>query len=158
TGNQKGVEHFMRTYYLHAATINRFADEIIERCLERRQSYRVIGRFRTRQIRPGVVISGGVLAITGVELLQEDPSNLIRIFADAQSHGVAISNSTKRLVRANLDLMTDSQRRDPRMVAAFFDVLRGKHNVYETLLDMHRVGVLGAFLPEFGALLCMVLH
>src|SRR6185295_7097296 len=30
--------------------------------------------------------------------------------------------------------------------------------VYETLLDMHHVGVLGAFLPEFGHLLCMVLH
>jgi len=158
TATQKGVELFMRTYYLHAATINRFADEIIERCLERRQPYSLIGRFRTRAIRPGVVISGGVLAITGVDLLQEDPSNLMRIFADAQGHAVPISNATKRLVRANLDLMTDAQRRDPRMVEAFFDILRGKHNAYETLLDMHRVGVLGAFLPEFGALLCMVLH
>ena len=33
TAHGKGVEHFMRTYYLHAATINRFADEIIERCV-----------------------------------------------------------------------------------------------------------------------------
>src|SRR5207244_6666897 len=65
---------------------------------------------------------------------------------------------TKRLVRANLDLMNDAQRRDPQTVAAFFGVLRAKHRVYETLLDMHRVGVLGAFLPEFGNLLCMVLH
>src|SRR5207247_5550106 len=64
----------------------------------------------------------------------------------------------KRLLRAHLDLMDDARRRDPQMVAAFFEVLRGKRKIYETLLDMHRVGVLGAFLPEFGALLCMVLH
>ncbi len=154
----KGVEHFMRTYYLNAATINRFGDEIIERCLERRQPYFAIGRARTRAIRPGVTISYSVLSAAGDELLHEDPSNLIRIFAESQRHGVTISNGTKRLIRANLHLMDDTRRRDPRMVAAFFEVLSGKHLVYETLLEMHRVGVLGAFLPEFGALLCMVLH
>ncbi len=154
----KGVEHFMRTYYLNAATINRFAAEIIERCLERRRPYFGIGRAKTRDIRPGVTISYGVLSVAGAEVVREDPSNMIRIFGDAQRHGVAISNSTKRLVRANLDLIDDAQRHDPRMVAAFLEVLRGKHTVYETLLEMHRAGVLGAFLPEFGALLCMVLH
>jgi [protein-PII] uridylyltransferase len=96
--------------------------------------------------------------MAGGEFLREDPSNMIRVFADAQRHDVSISNSTKRLLRANLDLMDAAQRRDSATVAAFFEILRGKHKVYETLLDMHRTGVLGAFLPEFGALLCMVLH
>lgn len=154
----KAVEQFMRTYYLHAATVNRFADEIIERCLERAQPYRLIGRFTSRAIRPGVVIGEGVLSISGADLLRADPRNMVAIFADAQRHNAAISNSTKRLLRAHLDLIDGAQRRDPGMVAAFFEVLTGKHKVYETLLDMHRVGVLGAFLPEFGALLCMVLH
>jgi [protein-PII] uridylyltransferase len=158
TATVKGVEQFMRSYYLHAATINRFAEQIIERCLERELPYRLIGRFTSRQIRPGVVISEGVLSINGVDLLRNEARNMIAIFAAAQRHDVAISNSTKRLIRANLDLIDDERRRDPGLVAAFFEVLRGKHRVYETLLDMHRVGVLGAFLPEFGALLCMVLH
>jgi [protein-PII] uridylyltransferase len=158
TATIKGVEHFMRTYYLNAATINRFADEIIERCLERRRPYFGFGRARTRDIRPGVTISYGVLGVARAEVLREDPSNMIRIFGDVQRHGVMMSNSTKRLVRANLDVIDDAQRRSPEMVAAFFEVLRGKQQVYETLLEMHRAGVLGAFLPEFGALLCMVLH
>ena len=33
-----------------------------------------------------------------------------------------------------------------------------ERSVYETLAEMHRCGVLGAFIPEFGRLLCMVLH
>jgi [protein-PII] uridylyltransferase len=158
TATVKGVEQFMRTYYLHAATINRFAEQIIERCLERELPYRLIGRFTSREIRPGVVISEGVLSINGVELLRNEARNMIAIFGAAQRHDVIISTSTKRLIRANLDLIDNQRRRDPGLVAAFFEVLGGKYRVYETLLDMHRVGVLGAFLPEFGALLCMVLH
>jgi [protein-PII] uridylyltransferase len=158
TATVKGVERFMRTYYLHAATINRFADQIIERCLERELPYRLIGRFKSREIRPGVVIAEGILSLSGVELLRDDPRNMIAVFADAQRHHVTISSSTKRLIRANLDLIDDERRRDPALVSAFIEVLSAKHKVYDTLLDMHRVGVLGAFLPEFGALLCMVLH
>jgi [protein-PII] uridylyltransferase len=158
TPQRKGVEEFMRTYYLNAATINRFADEIIERCTQRRRPYFGFGRARTREIRPGVVISYGVLTVSGAEVFRDEPSNLIRIFGDAQRHGVPISNSTKRLVRANLDVLDHTQRCTAPMVGAFFEVLRGKQRVYESLLDMHRAGVLGAFLPEFGALLCMVLH
>ena len=40
----------------------------------------------------------------------------------------------------------------------FFKILKWKERVYETLLEMHRCGILGAFIPEFGRLLCMVLH
>jgi len=158
TPTRKAVEQFMQTYYLHAATINRFSAEIIERCQERAQPYRLLGRFTTRSIRPGVSISSGILSISGKELLDEDPTNLIRVFSDAQRHNTEISNATKRLIRANLHQMDDETRASPEMVAAFFEVLRGKQEVYETLLEMHRVGVLGAFLPEFGHLTCMVLH
>jgi len=158
TGPRKGVEEFMRTYYLHAATVNRFGEMISERCVDRPLPQRLIARFNRRQIRPGIVVGYGMLSITGVEVLRDDPSNFIRVFADAQRQEVSIASGTKRLLRANLELIGDTERGDPSMVDAFFDVLRGKHRVYETLLEMHRVGVLGAFLPEFGALLCMVLH
>jgi [protein-PII] uridylyltransferase len=157
TATMKGVELFMRTYYLNAATVNRFADEIIERCTPERRSYFPFGRTRARSIRPGVSIVNDALTIAGSELLHEDPSNLLRVFLDAQRHGVGLSNGTKRLLRAHLDLMNDAVRTDPSTIDAFFEILRGKQ-VYETLREMHRAGVLGAFLPEFGALTCMVLH
>ncbi len=125
TPHLKGVEHFMRTYYLNAATINRFADEIIERCTQRKRSYFPLGRSRVREIRPGVKISDGFLIISGVDLLRDDPSNLVRLFLDAQRHGVALSNTSKRLMRASLELMDDLQRRNPATVEAFFQILGG---------------------------------
>ncbi|MBI3784773.1 MAG: [protein-PII] uridylyltransferase, partial [Deltaproteobacteria bacterium] len=157
TATMKGVELFMQTYYLNAATVNRFADEIIERCIPPKRSYFPFGRARPREIRPGVTIASGILSVSSSEVFEEDPGNLISVFLDAQRHGVRISNSTKRVLRAQLHLMDDAQRRKPATIAAFFEILRGK-NIYETLREMHLAGALGAFLPEFGRLTCMVLH
>jgi [protein-PII] uridylyltransferase len=158
SGTLKPVEVFMRTYYLHAATINRFSDEIIDRCVGPSAPQRLFGRLTRREIRPGVGLVAEILSVTNVDILHEDPTNLIRVFGDAQRHDVPISHATKRMVRSRIDLLDDEQRHAPGMVAAFFDILRGRRRVYETLLDMHGVGVLGAFLPEFEKLRCMVLH
>lgn len=155
-GESDAIEVFMRQYYLHAATIGRFGAEIIERCLGRRQPYSFMARFSRREIRVGVTISGGVLSLNGSSALHDDPSNLIRVFHDAQRHGVQISNATKRLLRGHLDIIDGERRRDPGLIEAFFDVLRENERVYDTLLTMHDAGVLGAFLPEFDHLLCMV--
>src|SRR5438046_4020664 len=35
-----GVEGFMRTYYGHATTVNRFSDVVIARCLQQAEPYR----------------------------------------------------------------------------------------------------------------------
>jgi [protein-PII] uridylyltransferase len=158
SGTLKPVEVFMRKYYLHAATINRFSDEIIDRCVGPSTPQRLFGRLTRREIRPGVVLAAEILSVTNANMLREDPSNLVRLFGDAQRHDVSIAYGTKRLVRSHIDLIDDEQRHAPETVAALFDVLRGRRRVYETLVDMHGVGVLGALLPEFEALRCMVLH
>jgi [protein-PII] uridylyltransferase len=156
SGENHAVEIFMRQYYLHAATVGRFGAEIIERCLGRRQPYSFISRFSRREIRPGVTISGGVLSLNNSSVLHDDPSNIIRIFHDAQRHGVPMSSATKRLLRGHLDIIDEERRRDPRVIEAFFDILRENDRVYDTLSAMHDTGVLGAFLPEFAHLLFMV--
>ncbi|GIW45113.1 MAG: bifunctional uridylyltransferase/uridylyl-removing enzyme [Candidatus Binatia bacterium] len=157
TPNMKGVEHFMRAYYMAAATLDRFAADMIERCVRRPRSYFSIFMARPRRIRPGVTIAQGLLSIAGPELLQSDPSNFVRLFLDAQRHEVKISRATKRVLREHLHWLDDHWRSHPATVEAFFQILRGR-NVAETLREMHQTGVLGAFLPEFGALTCMVLH
>jgi len=146
----------MRTYYLHAATVNRFSDEIIARCLERPTAYRIIARLGGREIRPGVRIAGQQVVVGDPAAFRDNPSLLMRVFADAQRHGLPISNDTRRLIREHATLLdSDRMRCDPAVVEAFFAVLGWKSGVYESLREMHKLGVLGAFLPEFGNLLCM---
>ncbi|GIW39620.1 MAG: bifunctional uridylyltransferase/uridylyl-removing enzyme [Candidatus Binatia bacterium] len=158
TPELKGVERFLRTYYLHAATVHRFALDMIELSQEHPRPYRTLGQLVGRDVRPGVRIRTGQLWIRDAELFRRDPVELLRVFRDCQRHGVRLSNAAKRLVRAHLDRIDDRLRRSPEAAQVFLDILRWKVDVYETLAEMHRLGVLGAYLPEFGELLCMVQH
>src|SRR6185369_11993446 len=78
------------------------------------------------------------------------------VFSDAQRHSASISAATRRSIRAHAAAIdNDEARQSPKLSAAFFDILRWKHGVYDALHEMHKLGVLGAYLPEFGNLLCM---
>ncbi len=154
-GKTKGVEQFMRTYYLHAAAVNRFSEEIIGRCISRSTPYRLLGALGGREIRPGVRVAGDELVVGDPATFRSDPSKLIRVFADAQRHGVRLSNATRRLIRAHTALLDEAARCSVPAATAFLDILGWKTGVYETLVEMHKLDVLDAYLPEFAALRCM---
>ena len=54
--------------------------------------------------------------------------------------------------------MDEARIRDPRTGAALMAILSGKARVADTLEKMHRSGVLGAIIPEFGNLYARVVH
>jgi [protein-PII] uridylyltransferase len=149
----------MRTYYQHASTILRFSEGLIARVVEG-SAGRIGRRLLARQIRPGVVIQQNLLSISDSELFKRDPLNLMTIYADCQAHGVGLSGSAYQAVRDNLPLIdNDTMRNDPRVGATLMTILSGNRaRVAETLEAMHRSGVLGAIIPEFGNLYARVLH
>ncbi|MGE0519655.1 MAG: [protein-PII] uridylyltransferase [Candidatus Binatia bacterium] len=151
----RGVEQFMRAYYLQARAVNRFSDNIISRCLERSSPYRLFGRLGGRQIRPGVRIAGNELVVGDPVAFRERPALLIRVFADAQRHRVPLSAATRRLIRAHTHLIDDMVRRDSEAVRAFLDILGKSDGVGAALQEMHELDVLDAFLPEFAHLRCL---
>src|SRR5438309_2145042 len=157
-GTLRGVDVFMRSYYLHAAQINRLSTLIVHRVTDcdkpRFGATYVFGRM----LREGIRLSKGHLTVTKPEVLRTAPENLIRIFDDAQKYNCELTHETRELLRQHLDVIDDEFRRSAEANLPFFSILKWKDSVYETLLEMHRAGVLGAFIPEFGRLLCMVLH
>jgi [protein-PII] uridylyltransferase len=155
-GARRAVVDFMKTYFVHATTIRRFSDAIIERCLERPHPYRLIGRVVGREIREGVWILNRTLSVKGPEVLRRTPANLVALFRDAQRHGVELTEGTKRLIREHLELIGEADRHDPAFLRPFFDVLGWRHDVWETLREMHAVGVLCRLFPEFERVDCLV--
>jgi [protein-PII] uridylyltransferase len=145
----------MRNYYLYATVVNRFSDDMIGRCIEANRAYRWVGRLASRDIRPGVRIVAEELVIADPAAIDADPALLLRIFADAQRHGVPIANGTRRIIRGKASLIDDRVRRSPEAARAFLDVLTWKHGVYDTLQQMHKLDVLDAYLPEFAHLRCL---
>jgi [protein-PII] uridylyltransferase len=153
----KGVEAFMRGYYLHASQVSRISSLIIHRLTDHSEA--APGRGRAgREIRVGVRVTEHLLSIADPSILVSHPENLIAVFADAQEHGVHIGQDSRELIRQQLESIDDHFRRSPAVHALFLKILKHETRVYETLSEMHRAGVLGALIPEFGRLLCMALH
>ena len=157
-GSLRAVEVFMRAYYLHAAQISRLSALVIHRVTDCDKPTFGAKYVFGRTLREGVRVSKGHISVTKPAVLNSHPDNLIRIFDDAQKYNCQLTHETRELLRQQLGLIDDEFRRSAEANVPFFSILKWKDGVYETLLEMHRSGVLGAFIPEFGRLLCMVLH
>jgi [protein-PII] uridylyltransferase len=157
-GTLKEVEVFMRAYYLHAAEVQRLSALIVHRLHDCSRPFFSGHAVFSRTLREGVRLSKGHLTVTKPEILRADPVNLIRVFADAQQNRCELSHESREAMREHSDLIDDTFRRSAEANLPFVEILRWKERVYETLAEMHACGVLGAFIPEFGRLLCMALH
>ena len=151
---QAGVEAFMRAYYAHATTVARFGEAVVGRCLQPAEPYR--GTHPTsRLIRDGMRVQGRTLSVAGREIFADEPAALVHVFAEAQRHGVTLSAATRELIRDCLPLLA-AERATPAVANAFLGILRAKGHVYETLFEMHKLGMLREVVPEFGHIDCLI--
>ena len=66
--------------------------------------------------------------------------------------------ATIRLIRENKTLIDDTFRHDIRNTSLFMELLRSPHDLTSQLRRMARYGVLGRYLPEFGAITGKMQH
>jgi [protein-PII] uridylyltransferase len=155
------VEQFMRDYYLHARAIHRVSRRLIARCqetLSRRAP--AVSRHRQDALADGLVFLDGRLHLAEPErwavIFAEDPTRLMKVFWHLHRLGCELSSDLQRAIEDSLDLVTDAVRRSPQMRDLLLDVCRNWGRVAGTLREMHELGLLGRYLPEFGALTCLV--
>ncbi len=152
------VERFMRDYYHHARTIHRVSARLIARCQEglaRRQS--VGRRVRRAALADGLVVYDGRLHLTEPGALQKDPARILRVFWHAQQLGCELDVDLERALEDAAPVLEEEVwRASPTLRRLFLSILRSWGRVATTLRRMHDTGVLGAYLPEFGALTCLV--
>lgn len=159
TDRAYGVENFMQQYYLNARAVHRLSQTLVERCSARRSRMgAVMKRLRARELGDGFTEINRQIHILpkDVGLFQEDPIRLIKVFWYAQQTGYGISPEASSLVRAHLNLIDDNFRASNRAFAFFLAILREPKGVAQTLRTMHELGVLGAYIPEFAKLNCLV--
>ncbi|MBI1848606.1 MAG: [protein-PII] uridylyltransferase [Candidatus Rokubacteria bacterium] len=158
-GDSLGVERFMREYYLHARVIHRVARRLIARCqqtLERRGAAE--RRGRQQALADGLVFIDGRLHLAEAEprVLVEDPARLMKVFWHMHRLGCELSLDLERAVEEALDAVGEPVRRSPAVRDLFLDICRQWGRVAITLSEMHELGFLGRYLPEWGALTCLV--
>jgi [protein-PII] uridylyltransferase len=154
-----GVERFMREYYLHARAIHRVSRRLIARCQET-LSRRGAAERRERQqaLADGLVFIDGRLHATerDPDFFRAEPIRLMKVFWHLHRLGCELSLDLERTIEDSLDVVDEDFRRSPAVRDFFLDICGNWGRVAFTLSEMHELGVLGRYLPEFGALTCLV--
>ncbi len=154
-----GVERFMHEYYLHARVIHRVSKRLIARCqetLSRRGSAE--RRQRQQALADGLVFFDGRLHLVDRDPapLRADPARLMKVFWYLHRLGCELSLDLERALEDSLHLVDDAFRRSEAVRDLFLDICRSWGRVAQTFSEMHELGLLGRYLPEFGALTCLV--
>ncbi|MFA5515385.1 MAG: [protein-PII] uridylyltransferase [Desulfuromonadales bacterium] len=153
------VEQFMQDYYSHAIRVEHMAATLIARATQQdAPTFRILGYLTRRSVEDGFYILRGELRVSHDDLFEREPALMMRAFLLAQRHKVQLSLPLKRMIRENQHRINDRVRRSRTMNEDFFEILRGKQGVAETLKDMHHLQFLTHFIPEFGRIYCKVQH
>lgn len=163
------IEALMHDYYTATRDILQRSSEIMDRFhlqqLETEgQKKRLIGflarkRSEKQQERfDGFVRKHERVYAESNSLFKEDPQRLMRLFLHTQQRHLRLSPDLFQLIQENFRLVDTSFRYNKANRETFETILSNKGDAARTLRQMHRVGFLGRFMPEFGALTNLVQH
>jgi [protein-PII] uridylyltransferase len=159
----KRIEALMRDYYQHARRIRQHTQTIFEISdLEKKiHPKNVFGK--PAEVKPDRVFDHFYaidkrLFAKDENIFQEQPEQLLKVFRLCQIHNYRPSPDLRRLLKSNRDLIDRPFRVAKINRKTFQTILTQKGKVGYTLRLMHRVGILGRYLPEFGKMESLVQH
>ena len=165
-GGLMAVERFMKHYFLVAKDVGDLT-RIVCSSLEVKQLKGVpqlnnllsplTWRARARlSATSDFRIENGRMTAKHKDVFQNDPVNLIRLFALASQHNVLLHPEVIRLVRSSLRLIDDKLRANPEANRLFMEILTSRTQPEVSLRRMNEAGVLGRFIQDFGRVVSMM--
>lgn len=156
-----GVERFMRHYFKAAKEVGDLtrifcASLEAQQLTEKRQGMRRWFGLFTRTADEAVTIEHGRILVSDPIFFREAPIEILRVFHLAATTNTPIHPQTLKHVRRNLDVIDDTLRNDPDANALFLEILCDTPDPESALRMLNEAGVLGAFMPEFGEIVCMM--
>jgi [protein-PII] uridylyltransferase len=161
------VEAFMGDYYTKAQTIHQMSGILEERLVHANSgntsklSFRnVLKAYRAApsQKVDDFDLREDILSTADTKIFDKDPERMIRLFRHAQRLNASLSPDLRALVRNRLSLIDSTLINSSSANVTFRSILQEVGNVSPVLCEMHELGVLGRFVPEFGRLSCKVQH
>lgn len=164
------IEAFMREYYTATRDILQRSSEVMDRfhlqALDdestRKGLLDFMVRRKTAQKRTekfdGFVVKNERLFIEDKAIFKNDPSQLMQVFLHTQQRHLRLSPELFQVMQESFRLVNVSFRYNKGIRETFEAILSRKGDVARVLRQMHRVGFLGRYMPEFGALTCLVQH
>ncbi|MEM7243518.1 MAG: [protein-PII] uridylyltransferase [Pseudomonadota bacterium] len=163
---QRRVEVFMQDYFRHATKVGELT-RIYLTALEDQHIKKIpsfADRMRTMLFKrapeqhenPLYQINNERIDLADTDAFLARPLNILLLFQDALESGRLIHPQAMRVVTANLHLIDDNMRNDPKAQDIFLSLLLDYGNPERALRRMNELGVLGAFIPEFARIQAMM--
>ncbi len=160
-------EFFMRDYYRHTRAIYTHSTSLMEYFEIERQNQgnqRLLGLipFRNKKAKAekfdGFIARNGRISLEKNDAFEEDPNRLMRIFQHCQLKSLELSPQARKYIHKASKSIDRSFRYNVSNRETFRAILERKGEVGRILRLMHRTTVLDRYLPEFGAMDCLVQH
>jgi [protein-PII] uridylyltransferase len=155
---QTAVERFMRHYFLVAKEVGALTRVLCAK-LEADHSKRAprgLTRWtpstskRKPSLPEGFELDGGRLTVAQVSVFDR-PANIMRLFWLADRRNIDIHPHALRAVSRSARVQPPSWRSDREACQCFLDIMASDRGPAAVLRLMNEAGVLGRFIPEFGA-------
>ncbi len=155
TPELQASEVFMRDYYRQARQLHHLCTLHLQRAVAPAEKSRLLSRARQAVAAGGFIVRDGEL-----ESIDEpfDAQRLMLAFSYSQATGAPFSSRLQELAEAKLPLINRQVRALPEVAQSFLKLLRTRGRVASVLRQMHELGFLGKYLPEFGRITCLVQH
>jgi len=160
-------EFFMRDYYRHTRAIYTHSTSLmeyfeIEHESKSNQGIRGLIPFKkakqTAEKFDGFISRDGRIYLENLNIFEEDTNSLMRIFQHCQIRSLKLSPQARRYIHDGSKKIDRSFRYDNSNRETFRAILERKGEVGRILRLMHRTKVLDNYMPEFGAMDCLVQH
>ena len=161
------VELFMGDYYSNARIISQTTTILEQRIVHatagstsRISFKKVLSAYRSApsQNVDGFELLENQLSSSDPQIFDKDPEKILRLFRHSQRLSATLSPDLRSLIRNRLSLIDSTLINSTSANVTFRSILQEIGNVSPTLCEMHELGVLGRFIPEFGRLTCKVQH
>ncbi len=159
SNGRRAVEHFMQAYFRHATHVGeltRIFLTALEADFTKPEPMLVRLFSRRKSAKPPYAIKQNRLTVDTKSAFLKDPLNLLRIFEEALRTGTLMHPDALRLIAANLDMIDPEVQNGKEANRIFVDTLLKHDNPERALRLMNEIGVLGAFIPDFAAIVAMM--
>jgi [protein-PII] uridylyltransferase len=161
----RSTEAFMRDYYRHTRHIYQHTTSLMEAFQIEQDTRAETGirsfltfRKKSREEFDGFIARDGRLFPAQPDIFKDDPNRLMRLFQHCQVRNLKLSPQIRRLIANHWGDIDRPFRYSKANRLVFQAILERKGETARILRLMHRIGFLGRYLPEFGALDCLVQH
>jgi [protein-PII] uridylyltransferase len=156
------MEAFMRDYYERTSLLFNLSSTLCSRLcgsgkVQTKWAFLPFHATHREEI-DGFTLENGELELPSSAHLSDEPLRLVRVFLLAQQHNAELGPELKLRLRRRLYMVDRRYIYQTAVRETLLAILSRKGQVGRALRNMHELGFLGRFFPEFRPLTCLVQH